>query len=299
MEINHSMGCLGRKGVILAGGSGTRLYPLTLAVSKQLMPIYDKPTIYYPIGTLMQMGIKDILIITTPDDQHSFIKLLQDGLQFGINIKYATQPNPNGLAEAFIIAQECGYLGDSPCVMILGDNIFHGNDAFTKCIKTASQSDRNTIFAYHVADPSAYGCITFDTEGNAVDLEEKPKIPKSNYAVPGLYFFNNDVYYIASSLIKSSRGELEIVDVCKEYIKRGSLSVIKVPDGVAWLDSGTHPNLIDAAQYVRIIEERQGYKIACLEEIAYHNNWITKDELNRQIKKLGKSTYCEYLKKIN
>jgi len=290
---------LNRKGLILAGGTGSRLHPLTISVSKQLMPIYDKPTIYYPLGTLMQAGIKEVLIITTPDEQQNFIKLLQDGRQFGISIEYAIQAKPNGLAEAFIIAKDCGFITDEPCVMILGDNIFHGNDAFIKNLKEANESNNNTIFAYHVADPSAYGVVTFNDEGRVIDLEEKPKVPKSSHAVPGIYFFDNDVAEIARQLKKSPRGELEIMDVCKEYIVRGSLSVIRVPAGVAWLDTGTHQSLIDAAQYVRIIEERQGYKIACLEEIAYRNNWITKDDLNRQIKKLGKSTYCEYLKKIN
>ena len=290
---------LKRKGIILAGGNGTRLHPLTISVSKQLMPIYDKPTIYYPLGTLMQAGIKEVLIITTPDEQQNFIKLFQDGRQFGINIEYAVQSKPNGLAEAFTIAKECGFIEDEPCVMILGDNIFHGNDAFIKCIRSANESTGNTIFAYHVADPSAYGVVTFNDEGRVIDLEEKPKKPKSNHAVPGIYFFDKDVAEIASNLEKSPRGELEIMDVCKAYITRGSLSVIRVPDGVAWLDTGTHQSLIDAAQYVRIIEERQGYKIACLEEIAYRNKWITREDLDRQIKKLGKSTYCEYLKKIN
>jgi len=286
-----------RRAIILAGGAGSRLWPLTVSVSKQLMPIYDKPTIYYPLATLMQAGIRDILIITTPADQMSFFKLLGDGSQFGINIQYDTQSEPNGLAEAFIIASKW-FLEGYPCAMILGDNIFHGNDAFVKAIKSAADSDRNTIFAYHVADPSAYGVVTFNEEGKVIDLEEKPLIPKSSYAVPGLYFFDSSASEIAAGLKKSPRGELEIMDVCKEYIKRDSLSVVRVPDGVAWLDTGTHQSLIDAAQYVRIIEERQGFKIACLEEIAYHQEWITRDDLNLLIKKLGKSTYCEYLKKI-
>lgn len=288
-----------RKGIILAGGTGSRLHPLTIAVSKQLMPIYDKPTIYYPLATLMQAGIRDILIITTPADQQHFVNLLRDGEQFGINISYASQAKPNGLAEAYIIASECGFLErNDHSVMILGDNIFHGNDAFIRSLQLAHSSEMNTIFAYRVADPSAYGVVSFDENNKVIDLEEKPVVPKSNYAVPGIYFFDSAAPKIARSLNKSARGELEIMDMCRTYMNSGRLVVNKVPDGVAWLDSGTHETLIDAAQYVRIIEQRQGHKIACLEEIAYQKGWITKEGVQAQIQKLGKSTYCDYLKKL-
>lgn len=287
-----------RKGIILAGGTGSRLHPLTIAVSKQLMPIYDKPTIYYPLATLMQAGIRDILIITTPQDQQHFVNLLKDGEQFGINISYASQAKPNGLAEAYIIADECGFLKGESSAMILGDNIFHGNESFINCLNAANASRLNTIFAYRVANPSAYGVVTFDEAQRVVSLEEKPANPKSDFAVPGIYFFDEGAPDIARSLKKSPRGELEIMDMCKAYINHNRLVVNRVPEGVAWLDSGTHETLIDAAQYVRIIEQRQGHKIACLEEIALQKGWIDKEDVERQITKLGKSTYCDYLKKL-
>ena len=287
-----------RKGIILAGGTGSRLHPLTIAVSKQLMPIYDKPTIYYPLATLMQAGIRDILIITTPADQQHFVNLLRDGEQFGINISYASQAKPNGLAEAYIIADECGFLKGESSAMILGDNIFHGNESFINSLNAANESGLNTIFAYRVSNPSAYGVVTFDEANRVVSLEEKPTNPKSDFAVPGIYFFDEGAPVIARSLTKSARGELEIMDMCKAYINQNRLLVNRVPEGVAWLDSGTHETLIDAAQYVRIIEQRQGHKIACLEEIALQKGWIDKEDVERQIKKLGKSTYCDYLKKL-
>jgi glucose-1-phosphate thymidylyltransferase len=287
-----------RKGIILSGGTGSRLHPLTIAVSKQLMPIYDKPTIYYPLATLMQAGIRDILIITTPQDQQHFVNLLKDGDQFGISISYASQSKPNGLAEAYIIADECEFLNGNPSAMILGDNIFHGNEAFINCLDVANESELNTIFAYKVSDPSAYGVVTFDDANKVVSLEEKPINPKSNFAVPGIYFFDQSAPAVAGSLKKSPRGELEIMDMCKAYMNQNRLLVNRVPEGVAWLDSGTHETLIDAAQYVRIIEQRQGHKIACLEEIALQKGWIDKEDVERQINKLGKSTYCDYLKKL-
>lgn len=271
---------------------------MTIAVSKQLMPIYDKPTIYYPLATLMQAGIRDILIITTPADQQHFVNLLRDGEQFGINISYASQAKPNGLAEAYIIADECGFLKGESSAMILGDNIFHGNESFINSLNTANESVLNTIFAYRVSNPSAYGVVTFDEANRVVSLEEKPTNPKSDFAVPGIYFFDEGAPDIARSLTKSVRGELEIMDMCKAYINQNRLLVNRVPEGVAWLDSGTHETLIDAAQYVRIIEQRQGHKIACLEEIALQKGWIDKEDVERQIKKLGKSTYCDYLKKL-
>lgn len=271
---------------------------MTIAVSKQLMPIYDKPTIYYPLATLMQAGIRDILIITTPADQQHFVNLLRDGEQFGINISYASQAKPNGLAEAYIIADECGFLKGESSAMILGDNIFHGNESFINSLNAANESMLNTIFAYRVSNPSAYGVVTFDEANRVVSLEEKPTNPKSDFAVPGIYFFDEGAPVIARSLTKSARGELEIMDMCKAYINQNRLLVNRVPEGVAWLDSGTHETLIDAAQYVRIIEQRQGHKIACLEEIALQKGWIDKEDVERQIKKLGKSTYCDYLKKL-
>ena len=271
---------------------------MTIAVSKQLMPIYDKPTIYYPLATLMQAGIRDILIITTPQDQQHFVNLLKDGDQFGISISYASQSKPNGLAEAYIIADECEFLNGNPSAMILGDNIFHGNEAFINCLDVANESELNTIFAYKVSDPSAYGVVTFDDANKVVSLEEKPINPKSNFAVPGIYFFDQSAPAVAGSLKKSPRGELEIMDMCKAYMNQNRLLVNRVPEGVAWLDSGTHETLIDAAQYVRIIEQRQGHKIACLEEIALQKGWIDKEDVERQINKLGKSTYCDYLKKL-
>lgn len=285
-----------RKGIILAGGCGSRLHPLTISVSKQLMPIYDKPTIYYPLATLMEIGISEVLIITTPEEQQNFVKLLQDGSQWGIKIQYAIQSKPNGLAEAYIIAED--FLNGQESVMILGDNIFHSNELFVKQLKIAASSEENTIFAYRVSNPSAYGVVTFNDQNKVIDLEEKPKKPKSDHAVPGIYFFDKNASTIAKSLEKSQRGELEIMDICKTYMNQENLHVLKVPEGVAWLDTGTHESMIDAALYVRIIEQRQGYKIACLEEIAYKNKWIDADQLQSQIKKMGKSTYCEYLKRL-
>lgn len=287
-----------RKGIILAGGSGTRLYPLTIAVSKQIMPIYDKPMIYYPMSILMLAGIRNILIISTPSDLPLFKKLLGDGAQFGIRLNYAEQPSPDGLAQAFTIAGDIGFLNNEPAALILGDNLFYGHDLPKSLLRAMARTHGATIFGYRVADPVAYGVVEFDENRKAISLEEKPQHPKSNYAIPGLYFYDADVVKFANDLQPSIRGEFEITDLNKLYLERGDLNVELMSRGAAWLDTGTHDSLLDAAEFVRVIESRQGLKIACLEEIAFKEKWISEVELKEQIFNLGKSGYTDYLKKL-
>jgi glucose-1-phosphate thymidylyltransferase len=285
-----------RKGIVLAGGSGTRLYPLTIAVSKQLMPVYDKPMIYYPISVLMLAGIRDILIISTPHDLPNFKKLLGDGSQMGVNFAYAEQPKPEGLAQAFLIGKE--FLGGSPATLILGDNLFYGHD-FTKFLKKSDvQEDGATVFGYYVANPSDYGVVEFNESGKVISLEEKPKFPKSNYAVPGLYFYDEKVVEYAEDLKPSPRGELEITDLNRIYLEQGNLQVELLGRGTAWLDTGNPQALLEAGQFVQAIESRQGLKIACLEEIAYHNKWISAETLEERAASLGKTTYATYLRAL-
>lgn len=285
-----------RKGIILAGGSGTRLFPLTIAISKQLMPVYDKPMIYYPLSVLMLAGIREILIISTPDDLPLFKKLLGDGSQFGIQLSYAEQPFPDGLAQAFTIAADVGFLNNESAVLVLGDNLFYGQD-FTQALQSAmAKQNGATIFGYRVADPSAYGVVEFDDNGKVLSLEEKPELPKSNYAIPGLYFYDAEVVQLARNLKPSHRGELEITDLNKLYMEQGNLSVELLGRGTAWLDTGTHDSLLEAAEFVKVIESRQGLKIACLEEIGFTKGWVNQAELEQQINKLGKSGYGDYLK---
>ena len=281
------------KGIILAGGSGTRLHPLTSTVSKQLMPVYDKPMIYYPLATLMEAGIRDVLVITTPRDQLAFADLLGGGEQWGINISYTVQPSPDGLAQAFILGAD--FIGDSPVALVLGDNIFYG-DGFTKSLRTATARDRGaSVFAYYVNDPERYGVVDFDSDGVARDIEEKPAAPRSHYAVTGLYFYDNDVVEIASRIRPSPRGELEITDVNRAYLERGDLQVEVMSRGTAWLDTGTHNSLLDAANFIRVVEERQGLKIACPEEVAFRKGYIDADALAALAAPLMKSGYGEYL----
>ena len=283
------------KGIILAGGSGTRLHPLTLAVSKQLMPIYDKPMIYYPLSTLMWSGIKDILIISTPHDLSLFKALLGDGKKFGCNFKYAIQEAPNGLAEAFIIGAD--FIGNDKVALILGDNIFYGT-GLEKLLQENNNPDGGIIYAYHVHDPERYGVAEFDKNGNVISIEEKPKKPKSNYAVPGIYFYDNSVVEIAKNIKPSYRGELEITDVNKEYLKQGKLKVSVLDKGTAWLDTGTFKSLMQASQFVQVIEERQGLKIGAIEEVAYRMGYINKSQLQELIKPLVKSGYGKHLLSI-
>ncbi len=283
------------KGIILAGGSGTRLYPITKAISKQLMPIYDKPMIYYPLSILMMAGIKEILIITTPEDNPQFKRLLGDGAQLGCQFQYAVQEIPNGLAQAFVIG--AGFIGKDKVALILGDNIFHGT-GLDKQLQTLTNVEGGYVFAYQVSDPERYGVVEFDSGMKAVSIEEKPKQPKSNYAVPGLYFYDNEVVKIARELKPSARGEYEITDVNKAYLESGKLKVAVLDKGTAWLDTGTFDSLSDASEFVRVIEKRQGTKIGCVEEIAFKQGFISKDQLLTLANELAKSGYGEYLKKI-
>ena len=284
------------KGIILAGGSGTRLYPITRVVSKQLLPVYDKPMIYYPLSVLMLAGIRDILIISTPQDLPRFRELLGTGADFGLRLSYAEQPRPEGLAQAFIIGRD--FIGKDPCCLILGDNIFFGHD-LSRTLKEAGQlAQGGLVFGYRVRDPERYGVVSFDPSGRVLDIEEKPTKPKSRYAVPGLYFYDNAVVQIAADLKPSPRGELEITDLNRVYLQRGQLRVELLSRGIAWLDTGTHESLLQAGNFVQTIEERQGLKMACLEEIAFHQGWITRDQLRAQGEAMKKNEYGQYLLRL-
>ena len=299
MTHNPSPAAKQRKGLILAGGSGTRLYPLTIAVSKQLMPVYDKPMIYYPLSVLMLAGIREILIISTPQDLPLFRKLLGDGTNFGLKFSYAEQPSPDGLAQAFHIAGDTGFLtGSEPSALVLGDNLFYGSEFVRSLEEAAARHTGSTVFGYHVANPSAYGVVEFAPDGRVLSIEEKPPQPKSHFAIPGLYFYDADVVSLARSLKPSARGELEITDLNRLYLERGQLHVELFGRGTAWLDTGTHDSLMEAAQFVHVLENRTGLKIACLEEIAYKKGWIDRAVMEVNIKKLGKSAYGEYLKRL-
>jgi len=284
------------KGIVLAGGSGTRLYPVTRAVSKQLVPVYDKPMIYYPLSTLMLAGIRDILIITTPEDRSSFVRLLGDGSWAGINISYAVQPNPGGLAQAFLIGAD--FVGDDRVALVLGDNIFYGHGLPEHLKSAAKQTSGATVFAYHVKDPERYGVVEFDAKGRAVSLAEKPEKPKSNYAVTGLYFYDNTVLDVAAKLKPSPRGELEITDVNKAYLKKGKLHVQKMGRGIAWLDTGTHEALLQASTFIQVIEERQALQVACLEEIAFNLGYIDAKRLRALAEPMRKNEYGRYLLRV-
>ena len=284
------------KGIILAGGSGTRLYPLTMVTSKQLLPIYDKPMIYYPLSIMMQAGIKDILIISTPNDTPRFEELLGDGHQFGISLQYKVQPSPDGLAQAFLLGEE--FIDGDACAMILGDNIFHGHGLVKRLKAAASREEGATVFGYYVDDPERFGIVEFNDEGKAVSIEEKPAQPKSNYAVTGLYFYDKNVVEYAKTIKPSARGELEITDLNKIYLEKGKLNVELLGQGFTWLDTGTHESLVDATNFVKTVETHQHRKIACLEEIAYNNGWISKEELIKRYELLKKNQYGAYLKDV-
>lgn len=284
------------KGIVLAGGAGTRLHPITLGVSKQLLAVYDKPMIYYPISVLMLAKIREILIITTPEDQSSFQRLLGDGSRFGVEFSYAVQPKPEGLAQAFLIGKE--FIGSDPVALVLGDNIFFGANLSLLVQQAAAKEQGATVFGYYVNDPERFGVVEFDKDGNALSIEEKPQNPKSNYAVTGLYFYDNDVIKIAESITPSARGELEITSVNNAYLQRGDLHVQKLGRGYAWLDTGTHESMLDAANFIRTVETRQGMQIACLEEIAYYHNWLSADEIRKNIADMQKTEYGKYLLRI-
>ena len=287
---------MNRKGIVLAGGSGTRLHPATVAVSKQLLPVYDKPMVYYPLCTLMLAGIRDILIISTPQDTSRFEQLLGDGSQWGLNIQYAVQPSPEGLAQAFLIGEE--FIGSDPCTLILGDNIFHGHDLHRLLANAMDRNEGASVFAYHVHDPERYGVVEFDAQGKALSLEEKPEVPKSNYAVTGLYFYDQQVVEFAKTLKPSQRCELEITDLNRLYLEQGNLNVEIMGRGYAWLDTGTHDSLLDASQFIATLERRQGLKVACLEEIAYRQRWIDSSQLEKLAAPMIRNGYGQYLMQV-
>ena len=285
-----------RKGIILAGGSGTRLHPATLAISKQLLPVYDKPMVYYPLSTLMLAGIRDILIISTPQDTPRFEALLGDGSQWGLNLSYCVQPSPDGLAQAFILGRD--FVGNHPSALVLGDNIYYGHDLQRQLMSANERPDGASVFAYHVTDPERYGVVEFDADKRALSIEEKPKAPKSNYAVTGLYFYDKQVCDIAASIQPSPRGELEITDVNATYLKQGQLSVEIMGRGYAWLDTGTHDSLLEAGQFIATLEKRQGLKVACIEEIAYRSGWISAEQVQKLAQPMLKNGYGQYLLKV-